>query len=208
MVCFIVLSSCPDSSLPLSLHLISLLFFASFLSHTNIYVHSLTLTLTLTHTHTHTHTLQAILPLRGKILNIEKASTDKIYQNTELQSLIAAIGLGVRGTIPPSSSLLSFFICMLFLFLSFYPVHSGHHDVPCNVHFPHTAFGVCLLISTESFLSPPSLCPSFSPHPLRPSYPSLPHLLSPLLIIPYPPFRYRIRHRDSAIPQHHHHDGC
>ena len=40
---------------------------------------------------------QAILPLRGKILNIEKASTDKIYQNTELQSLIAAIGLGVRG---------------------------------------------------------------------------------------------------------------
>eukprot|EP00596_Hydrurales_sp_CCMP1899_P008502 CAMPEP_0119044612 /NCGR_PEP_ID=MMETSP1177-20130426/32989_1 /TAXON_ID=2985 /ORGANISM="Ochromonas sp, Strain CCMP1899" /LENGTH=676 /DNA_ID=CAMNT_0007015007 /DNA_START=402 /DNA_END=2432 /DNA_ORIENTATION=- len=40
---------------------------------------------------------QAILPLRGKILNIEKASTEKIYQNTELQSLIAAIGLGVRG---------------------------------------------------------------------------------------------------------------
>jgi DNA gyrase subunit B len=40
---------------------------------------------------------QAILPLRGKILNIEKASTDKIYQNTELQSLIAAIGMGVRG---------------------------------------------------------------------------------------------------------------
>ena len=40
---------------------------------------------------------QAILPLRGKVLNIEKASTEKIYQNTELQSLISALGLGVRG---------------------------------------------------------------------------------------------------------------
>ena len=40
---------------------------------------------------------QAILPLRGKILNIERASNEKIYQNTELQALISAIGLGVRG---------------------------------------------------------------------------------------------------------------
>jgi DNA gyrase subunit B len=40
---------------------------------------------------------QAILPLRGKILNIEKASNEKIYQNTELQNVIAALGLGVRG---------------------------------------------------------------------------------------------------------------
>jgi len=40
---------------------------------------------------------QAILPLRGKILNIEKAATERIYQNTELQNLISALGLGVKG---------------------------------------------------------------------------------------------------------------
>ena len=40
---------------------------------------------------------QAILPLRGKILNIERASNEKIYQNSELQALISALGLGVRG---------------------------------------------------------------------------------------------------------------
>lgn len=39
---------------------------------------------------------QAILPLRGKILNIERCSAEKIYQNTELQGLISALGLGVR----------------------------------------------------------------------------------------------------------------
>ena len=40
---------------------------------------------------------QAILPLRGKILNIEKAPPERIYKNTELQALIAALGLGVAG---------------------------------------------------------------------------------------------------------------
>ena len=40
---------------------------------------------------------QAILPLRGKILNVERVSTEKIYQNNELQGLISALGLGVKG---------------------------------------------------------------------------------------------------------------
>ena len=41
---------------------------------------------------------QAILPLRGKILNIERAAAEKIYQNSELQGLISALGLGVKGS--------------------------------------------------------------------------------------------------------------
>ena len=40
---------------------------------------------------------QAILPLRGKILNIEKTDDARIYKNTEIQALITALGLGIKG---------------------------------------------------------------------------------------------------------------
>lgn len=56
---------------------------------------------------------QAILPLRGKILNIEKTDDAKIYKNTEIQALITALGLGVKGEEFDPSQLRYHRICLM-----------------------------------------------------------------------------------------------
>src|SRR5207247_5464164 len=38
---------------------------------------------------------QAILPIRGKLINVEKAREDQFLKNTEIQSMITAIGAGI-----------------------------------------------------------------------------------------------------------------
>ncbi len=45
---------------------------------------------------------QAILPLRGKILNTERARVDRIYANEEIQAMILAIGTGIADDFDPS----------------------------------------------------------------------------------------------------------
>lgn len=54
---------------------------------------------------------QAILPLRGKILNIERKDEAAMYKNEEIQNLILALGLGVKVT--------SFLVSIVAVFLSF-----------------------------------------------------------------------------------------
>ncbi|MGB7249458.1 MAG: DNA topoisomerase (ATP-hydrolyzing) subunit B, partial [Phormidesmis sp.] len=56
---------------------------------------------------------QAILPLRGKILNIEKTDDAKIYKNNEVQSLITALGLGIKGEEFNPESLRYHRICLM-----------------------------------------------------------------------------------------------
>ncbi|NWF50327.1 MAG: DNA topoisomerase (ATP-hydrolyzing) subunit B [Ignavibacteriaceae bacterium] len=47
---------------------------------------------------------QAILPIKGKILNVEKAKINKILENQEIQAIISAIGAGLGEDFDPSKS--------------------------------------------------------------------------------------------------------
>ena len=45
---------------------------------------------------------QAILPLRGKVLNVEKATEEKIFSNKELHMMVAAFGTGIKDSFDPN----------------------------------------------------------------------------------------------------------
>lgn len=45
---------------------------------------------------------QAVLPLRGKILNVERKDDAALYKNNEISNLIVALGLGLKGEEMPN----------------------------------------------------------------------------------------------------------
>ena len=45
---------------------------------------------------------QAVLPLRGKILNVERNTDAAMYKNEEIAALIVALGLGLKGDPVPA----------------------------------------------------------------------------------------------------------
>ncbi len=55
---------------------------------------------------------QAILPLRGKILNVEKARTNRIFENNEIKSMITAFGCGIHEQYDESKLRYHKIICM------------------------------------------------------------------------------------------------
>jgi DNA gyrase subunit B len=55
---------------------------------------------------------QAILPIRGKILNVERARVDKMLKNTEIQALISAIGGGVGEEFDAAKARYHKVVCM------------------------------------------------------------------------------------------------